>query len=86
MGTAISTRFCTSRLPTGKLTSADDPTIRVAQSITAGPVTSVMTLLKAVSDTDKATSPPASMENTLLELPPGLQAINMIPKKNMGSM
>ena len=33
-----------------------------------------MTLLRAVSVTDRATSPFASFENTLEELPPGQQA------------
>ena len=43
-----------------------------------------MRLLNAVSVTDNATSPPASMENTLLELPPGQQAMSTTPTKNTG--
>ena len=42
-------------------------------------------LLSAVSDTDKATSPLAIIENILDELPPGEQAISIIPMKNKGS-
>ena len=38
-----------------------------------------MRLLHAVSVTDRATSPLANIEKTLLELPPGLQATSMIP-------
>jgi hypothetical protein len=41
----------------------------------------VSTLLSAVSETDSATSPPANMENTFDELPPGEQAMSNNPKK-----
>ena len=69
--TAMSTKFCMSKFPTGRCTFMADPTCRVIRSMMNGPVNSVITLLRAVSDTESATFPPASMENTLLELPPG---------------
>ena len=84
MGTAMSTRFCTSKLPTGRWTAVAVPTDCVVRAMMAGTVNSVMTLLSAVSETDRATSPPASIENTLLELPPGLQATSMMPMTNSG--
>ena len=84
MGTAISTRFCTNRLPTGNWMSVAVPTDCVTKAMMAGTVNRVMTLLRAVSDTDNATSPPANMEKTLLELPPGLQAMSMMPMANSG--
>ena len=56
----------------------------VTHCIIAGTVASVMTELSAVKDTDNATSPFASIENILLEEPPGQQAINMTPMKNIG--
>ena len=40
--------------------------------------------LQAVKVTESATSPRASMEKTLLELPPGLHAMSMMPKKKKG--
>jgi hypothetical protein len=40
--------------------------------------------LTAVSETDSATSPLASMENTLLDEPPGQHAMSIIPMKNIG--
>ena len=43
-----------------------------------------MTLLSAVSVTDKATSPLASIENTFDELPPGQQAISISPMNHTG--
>ena len=49
-----------------------------------GNVNSVMILLHAVSVTDNATSPFASMENTLLELPPGQHATSIMPMMNNG--
>ena len=52
-----------------------------ARSIIRGSVNRVITLLIAVSVTDRATSPFASMENTLEELPPGQQAMSTSPMK-----
>ena len=48
-------------------------------------VNKVIMLLRAVRDTESATSPLASIEKTLEELPPGEQAIIIIPIKNTGS-
>ena len=50
----------------------------------AGTVTRVMTELNAVSDTDSATSPLASMEKMLLDEPPGQQATSMTPMNSSG--
>ncbi len=50
----------------------------------SGTVTSVIRLLQAVSVTDRATSPPASLEKMLEELPPGQQAIRIRPRKKTG--
>ena len=50
----------------------------------SGNVKSVMILLHAVNVTDSATSPFANMENTLLELPPGLHATSIMPMINKG--
>ena len=86
IGTAISTMFCISRFITGNSTCVVLPTACVTTPISAGMVNSVITLLSAVSDTDRATSPPASIENTLLELPPGLHAISIMPMANSGGM
>ena len=60
------------------------PTLVVTHAMMSGKVKSVMILLQAVSVTDSATSPFANIENTLLELPPGLQATSMIPMMNKG--
>ena len=49
-----------------------------------GMVKRVIMLLNAVSMTDRATSPPASLENTFDELPPGQHAISMRPMKKTG--
>ena len=49
-----------------------------------GTVSKVIRLLRAVSRTDSATSPPASLEKMLEELPPGQQAISTIPMKKTG--
>ena len=49
-----------------------------------GSVKSVTMLLTAVSVTDRATSPLASMENTFDELPPGQQATSTSPIKYTG--
>lgn len=46
-----------------------------------GMVNNVIILLHAVSDTDNATSPLAIMEKMLDELPPGEQAMSMMPIK-----
>jgi hypothetical protein len=51
----------------------------------SGTVNSVMMLLHAVSDTERATSPLANIENTLDELPPGQQAMSTNPIRNIGS-
>ena len=56
-------------------------TKRAAKPITSGIVNSVMRLLKAVSVTERATSPLASIEKTFDELPPGQQAISSSPRK-----
>ena len=82
----MSTMFCTSKLPTGRCTAAaaSAPLAATAQARMIGTVTKVMILLNAVSVTDSATSPLASIEKTLLELPPGLHATNMIPIMNKG--
>ena len=50
----------------------------------SGTVKSVTMELTAVSDTDSATSPLASMEKTLLDEPPGQHAMSMMPIKNIG--
>lgn len=62
----------------------DAPTYTVTHCIMAGTVTSVIIELKAVSDTDNATSPFANFEKILLDEPPGQQAINITPIKNIG--
>ena len=63
---------------------SDIRTLAVTHVIISGKVKSVMMLLQAVSVTESATSPFANIENTLLELPPGLQATNMMPMMNNG--
>ena len=73
------------RFPTGRVMPTLSPTRAVAQLMMRGMVKSVTTLLMAVSVTESATSPPASLENTLEELPPGQQAIKTSPIKNTGS-
>ena len=82
-GTKRSTMFCTMSLPKGRLTSTPlcSVTKRATNSIMTGMVNNVTMLLTAVRVTDKATSPFASIENTLDELPPGQQAMSMIPMK-----
>ena len=60
------------------------PIICVAQLMITGMVKRVIKLLSAVRVTDRATSPPASLENTFDELPPGQQAISISPIKNTG--
>ena len=49
--------------------------------MTGGMVKSVMMLLRAVSVTERATSPLASIEKTFDELPPGQQAMSISPMK-----
>ena len=73
------------RFPAGRLMPTLSPTRLVATLMIKGIVKSVITLLSAVRVTDRATSPPASLENTLEELPPGQQAIKIRPIKNTGS-
>ena len=80
------TRFCINSLPTGSsivIPSLCD-TYSEVSSIITGSVNSVSTLLTAVSVTDRATSPLASIEKTLEELPPGQQAISTNPIKYIG--
>ena len=85
MGRNMSTRFCITSLPTGRCTCTALPTDVVTHSMMRGTVTSVMMLLHAVSDTDRATSPLASIENTFDELPPGQQAISTKPMRKIAS-
>jgi hypothetical protein len=46
-----------------------------------GMVNNVSMLLNAVNETDNATSPFANIEKIFEELPPGEQAMSMIPMK-----
>lgn len=85
IGTSISTMFCTTRLPTGRCTSTVLLAAVVTHSKMRGTVNSVMILLHAVSDTESATSPLASIENTFDELPPGQHAISTKPIRKTGS-
>lgn len=85
MGTSMSTMFCITRLPTGRCTLVALLAAVVTHSRMSGTVKRVIMLLHAVSDTDSATSPLASIENTLDELPPGLHAISTKPMRNTGS-
>ena len=61
------------------------PTALVTICMISGRVKRVMMLLIAVSETESATSPFASILKILLELPPGQQAINTKPMVNIGS-
>ena len=61
------------------------PALAVTSAIIGGIVKSVMMLLNAVRVTESATSPPASMENTLLDEPPGQQAMSMVPITKIGA-
>ena len=79
IGSSIVTRFCVSRLPMGSCMPTGSPIASVVYCIIAGTVARVMTELNAVSDTDSATSPLASIEKMLLEDPPGQQAISITP-------
>ena len=86
MGSSMSTRFCPMRLPTGRCPStAPSATSHVVAFMMSGIVNSVMMLLRAVNDTERATSPLASMEKMFDELPPGQQAMSTTPMKNSGS-
>ena len=79
--------FCISSLLAGISMgeSIENPANRILSSITNGMVNTVITLLKAVRVTDRATSPPAIFEKIFDELPPGEQAISMIPVNITGS-
>ena len=68
----------------GRLMPTLSPTRRVATPMITGIVKSVMMLLRAVRVTESATSPLASLENTLDELPPGQHAMRIRPIKNTG--
>ena len=85
MGTNMSTMFCIRSLPTGRCTATALPTALVTHAMMSGTVTRVMMLLQAVSDTERATSPLANIENTFDELPPGQQAISTKPIRKIGS-
>lgn len=86
IGKSMSSRFCPMRLPTGRCIGVPVlPSHAAVACMMRGMVNNVMTLLKAVSDTDRATSPFASIENTFDELPPGEQAISITPTKNRAS-
>ena len=85
MGRNMSTRFCITSLPMGRCTCTALPVELVTHAMIRGTVTSVMMLLHAVSETDRATSPLASIENTFDELPPGQQAISTKPMRKIAS-
>ena len=85
MGKNMSTIFCMKSLPTGRCTLMWLPALAVTHSMISGTVNRVIMLLQAVSDTDNATSPRASIENTLEELPPGQHAMSTNPMRKMGS-
>ena len=79
------TRFCISRFLMGNWIPTCCPTVLVTTCIIRGRVKSVMILLIAVSETESATSPFASILKILLELPPGQHAINTKPMVKIGS-
>ena len=79
IGRSIVTIFCINRLRTGRWIPTTAPVCAVTACITSGMVNSVTMLLTAVRETESATSPFASLEKTLLELPPGQQAISTSP-------
>ena len=87
MGSNISSKFWAMRLPTGKcmIIPLLSPATCVANSIMTGIVNRVIMLLRAVNETESATSPLAIIENILEELPPGEQAMSTNPIKNRGS-
>ena len=74
-----------SRFLTGSCTPTCCPTEAVTHCIISGRVNSVIMLLRAVKDTESATSPFASILKILLELPPGQQAISTRPMVKIGS-
>ena len=84
MGSSIVTTFCISRLTTGNFTPMASPRWAVVACMISGTVKRVMRLLTAVNDTDRATSPLASIEKTLDELPPGQQAMSIRPMVKSG--
>lgn len=84
IGSSIVTTFCISRLTTGNFTPMASPRWAVVACMISGTVKRVMRLLTAVSDTDRATSPLASIEKTLDELPPGQQAMSIRPMVKSG--
>jgi len=79
--------FWRSSRPTGSsmAVSLCSATKRATPSMSSGMVTSVIRLLSAVSVTESATSPRASIVKTFDELPPGEQATSMSPMKRTGS-
>ena len=81
-GSRASTRFCAISLPTGmSMLPPSTPGNSIAATpITSGIVNNVSMLLHAVRDTLSATSPLASIENTLDELPPGQHAMSIRPR------
>lgn len=87
MGSSIRTIFCIRSLLAGmsRGASVENPANRMLKSMMNGMVKTVMMLVMAVSETDRATSPPAILEKMLEELPPGEQAISMMPVNITGS-
>ncbi len=85
MGRNMSTRFCITSLPMGRCTVTALPAELVTHAMIMGTVTSVMMLLHAVSETESATSPLASIEKTFDELPPGQHAISTKPMRKIAS-
>lgn len=85
-GTKRSTIFCTMSFPKGRCISTPlcSETKLDTNSMITGIVNIVTMLLIAVNVTDKATSPFANIENTLEELPPGQQAMSIMPIKYTG--
>ena len=84
IGRSIVTMFCINRLRTGRWIPAAAPVCAVTACIISGMVNSVTMLLTAVRETESATSPFASLEKTLLELPPGQQAMSTSPMLIIG--
>ena len=84
IGSNMVIRFCISRFPTGRCTPTAAPTYSVVHSMMIGTVNRVIIELTAVRDTDRATSPFASIEKILLDEPPGQHAMSITPIKNIG--
>ena len=84
IGSNMVMRFCISRFPTGRCTPTAAPTYSVVHSMMIGTVNRVIIELTAVRDTDRATSPFASIEKILLDEPPGQHAMSITPIKNIG--